>query len=307
MLFNETQTTPGTSNVPETQQEDIQKNDSEMEIQLLSDSLEDLEISAFLETTIEGTSQLMANLSQPTQTQTQQDDLEDEDEELMATILEKGKRLKASFIIMAKANHHKNFMETCLQNDKPPQSMTLWCKPHVYHTNSEVERQWRDTLHSASLKLVSILIKHHSKTVQTERKIMEEIQEEMKQTIKNIKKPTIQLKAKQTWNQIVTAAKEETKTIQDDLKKTRENKLNPRKRRRPETEGDHDDRHEKAPKLEAQSDILQSLGNLFAQLQKNGQAPRQPDHTYREERRNYPYKGRGKDRANGREYPRKRS
>ena len=73
-------------------------------------------------------------------------------------IEEKAQKFKSSLIILAKASHHKTFMETCLQAKTPPRSMCLLVEPHIYHITKETEREWRDTLVTASLKL---LAKHY--------------------------------------------------------------------------------------------------------------------------------------------------
>ena len=96
-----------------------------------------------------------------------------EDEEHTATSLagtnstnktfleEKAKKLKASLTILAKASHHKSFMETCLNAKTPPRSMCLWVEPHIYHSTKEIENEWIDILTTASLKLLVTLIKHY--------------------------------------------------------------------------------------------------------------------------------------------------
>ena len=72
----------------------------------------------------------------------------------------KGKRLKSALIIIAKASHHKAFMEACLTRNTAPRNMALWVQPHIYHSNPQIERQWRDTLHRASLDLTRTLTQH---------------------------------------------------------------------------------------------------------------------------------------------------
>ena len=51
----------------------------------------------------------------------------------------KGKRLKAALTIIAKASHHKAFMETSLMQNSPPRNMSLWVQPRIYHSNPDVE------------------------------------------------------------------------------------------------------------------------------------------------------------------------
>ena len=72
----------------------------------------------------------------------------------------RGKRLKAALTIIAKASHHKAFMETCLMRN-----MSLWVQPHIHHSNPDVEKQWKDTLHQASLNLTTTFIQHYMKII----------------------------------------------------------------------------------------------------------------------------------------------
>ena len=130
-------------------------------------------------------------------TQAQNKELEDE---LVDKITEKGKRCKASLIILAKANHHRNFMETCLKNKNPPKSMSLWCKSHIYHSNSDVEREWKDTLQTASLKLVSILVKHHARFIRKEKQTMQEVMSMVNTIIQAVTESETKQFLLRTWN-----------------------------------------------------------------------------------------------------------
>ena len=71
------------------------------------------------------------------------------------SLQEDGKNLKATLIALAKASHHKPFMETCLTRNQPPKNMKPWIEPHIYRSNT-IERKWRDILHNAFLNLVSL-------------------------------------------------------------------------------------------------------------------------------------------------------
>ena len=88
------------------------------------------------------------------------------------------KRLKAALTILTKASHHKAFMETCLMRNSPPRNMSLWVQPHIYHTNLDIEKQWKDALHQASLNLTTTLIQHYTKVIKNEQETLEKIKQE---------------------------------------------------------------------------------------------------------------------------------
>lgn len=83
---------------------------------------------------------------------------------------DKFKKLKSSLIVLAKASHHRTFMETCLDAKSPPRNMRLWVEPHP---TKEVAKEWRDTLTTASLKLLASLIRHYTKIIEEEKRTFE--------------------------------------------------------------------------------------------------------------------------------------
>ena len=92
----------------------------------------------------------------------------------------KGKRLKAALTVIAKASHHKTFMETCLMRNSPPKNILLWVQPHIiYHSDQKVKKQWRDTLHQASLNLTTTLIEHYKRVIKNEQGKLEKINKEI--------------------------------------------------------------------------------------------------------------------------------
>ena len=91
----------------------------------------------------------------------------------------RGKRLRAALTVIAKASHHKAFMETCLMRNSPPRNMSLWVQPHIYHSNPDVERQWKDTLHQASLNLTTTLVQHYASVIKAKQETLEKIKQEM--------------------------------------------------------------------------------------------------------------------------------
>ena len=139
----------------------------------LSDSIGKINLSGILNKTLEGTSEMLQLL---------------EEDEATTTITnhnaipatgqtffdEKFKKVKSSLIILAKASHHRTFMETYLKEKNPPRNMRLWVEPHIYHSTKEVEKEWRDTLTTSSLKLLATLIKHYTKTIEEEKQTLEE-------------------------------------------------------------------------------------------------------------------------------------
>ena len=50
--------------------------------------------------------------------------------------------------------------------------MRLWVEPHIYHSSKEVEREWREMLTTASLKLLASLIKHYTKVIDEEKQTL---------------------------------------------------------------------------------------------------------------------------------------
>ena len=66
--------------------------------------------------------------------------------------------------------------------------MRLWVEPHIYHSTREVEREWRDTLTTASLKLLATLIKHYTKVIEEEKQALEGTLKEVTTKIKETTK-----------------------------------------------------------------------------------------------------------------------
>ena len=150
---------------------------------------------------------------------------------------QKGKRLKSALIILAKASHHKAFMETCLSRNTPPRNMALWVQPHIYHSNQEVEKEWRDVLYRASLDLTNTLVRHYGQIITSERKILDEIKQEIMDYLKSIQQTETRDSLKQSWKDITKKAEDEARQLSLSLKESRENKLH-RKRGRTTSQTD---------------------------------------------------------------------
>ena len=74
-------------------------------------------------------------LNKTIQPESQRDSpVDDGPAQAMTFIETKGKRLKAALTIIAKASHHKNFMETCLIRNSSPKNISLWVQPRIYTT-----------------------------------------------------------------------------------------------------------------------------------------------------------------------------
>ena len=129
----------------------------------------------------------------------------------------RGKRLKAALIILAKSSHHKTFMETCMARHQPPKNMSLWVQPHIYHSNAQVEKHWRDTLHEAGLNLTSILIKHYASVIKAEQETIETIRKEV---IDYIKQANPREEAIQTWKTLSKQAETEARQLSNTVKET---------------------------------------------------------------------------------------
>lgn len=187
----------------------LDDNNVETETDPKSASITQINLSGILNRTICETS---SNPSQDTSTPTGQS--------MQLSFNEsKGKRLKAALTITAKASHHKAFMETCFMRNSPPKNMSLWVQPHIYHSNEKIEKQWKDTLHTASLDLTSALIQHYTHVIQTEQQTLEEIKQEITQYL--LRKQGIdQDKAIKTWKELSRKAKKEARSLSESLKET---------------------------------------------------------------------------------------
>ena len=211
---------------------------------------------------------------------------------------EKGKQLKASLIKLAKASHHKTFMEICLREKKPPRNMRLWVEPHIYHSTKGVEREWRDTLITASLKLLATLIKHYNNCIIKEKEtitmIITETSNKLKQTTDT---PTREAHITK-WKKLREYAEIEAKTVSENLKEQREKKMNFRnKKRRRETQDE--EKLMPDPKkhiMETLKDMLKDYNEQNEQPPKNGNAPHEGGRNF---------SARGKGPANGRSYVKK--
>ena len=62
--------------------------------------------------------------------------------------------------------------------NSPPRNVSLWVQPHIYHSNPDVEKQWKDTLHQASLNLTG-MVQHYAKVIKQEQETLEKIKQEM--------------------------------------------------------------------------------------------------------------------------------
>lgn len=144
-----------------------------MEVDPLSDSVMQINLSGILNKTI--------------QAEPQRDSPVDENSTQTTSFIEtRGKHLKAALTIIAKASHHKMFMETCLMRNSPPKNMSLWVQPHIYHSDPEVEKQYGDTLHQASLNLTMTLINHYKKAIKNEQDALEKIKKEITDYLKHL-------------------------------------------------------------------------------------------------------------------------
>ena len=142
------------------------------------------------------------------------------------SLQEDGKNLKATLIALAKASHHKTFMETCLTRNQPPKNMKPWIEPHIYRSNTTIERKWRDILHNASLNLVSLLINHFGSIIREETLKLRALEEEMAKKISHKQDET------EIWATIICQeAQEEATQLSTKLKESREKKLSYRRKR----------------------------------------------------------------------------
>ena len=160
------------------------------------------------------------------QPEPQRDNPVDDGPTQTTSFIETRKRLKAALTIIAKASHHKMFMGTCLMRNSPPKNISLWVQSHIYHSDPEVEKQWRDTLHQASLNLTTTLIKHYKKVIKNEHDELEKI----KKGITNYLKHLILTGATRDeeitrWKQQSKTAEEEARKLSESLRESRDLKL----------------------------------------------------------------------------------
>ena len=101
--------------------------------------------------------------------------------------------------------------------------MSLWVQPHIYYSNAEIEKQWKDTLHQASLSLTSTLIQHYTRVIKSEQKTLEknnEIKEYLQNFMGSCREDEI---AK--WRELSKTAEEKAGKLSESLKESREAKL----------------------------------------------------------------------------------
>ena len=151
----------------------------------ITDSIRKVNLSGILNKTLEGTSEMLKLLEEEETTTTNHTTINATNETFLD---EKFKKLKSSLIVLAKASHHRTFMETCLNAKSPPKNMRLWVEPHIYHLTKEVEKEWRDTLTTASLKLLASLIRHYTKIIEEEKRTLEKTLNEVTTKIQHTTK-----------------------------------------------------------------------------------------------------------------------
>ena len=204
------------------------------------------------------------------------------------SLQEDGKNLKATLIALAKASHHKTFMETCLTRNQPPKNMKPWIEPHIYRSNTTIERKWRDILHNASLNLVSLLINHFGSIIREETLKLRALEEEMAKKISHKQEET------EIWATICQEAQEEATQLSTKLKESREKKLSYRRKRWTQEEDMEEDyseplqKRQKTKEDSEETDIQSLLQTLASAISKNEKAP------FRGARQ---FKGRGRGRG----------
>ena len=117
--------------------------------------------------------------------------------------------------------------------------MRLWVEPHIYHSTKEVEKEWRDTLTTASLKLLASLIRHYTKAIEEEKRTLEETLKEVTTKIKRTTNKEERDTYTTKWKELRQIAQDEAKKISESLKETRHKKLTQRKRKREQPHEDH--------------------------------------------------------------------
>ena len=189
-----------------------------LDLQTPTSQMDQLNLSGVLNQTIEGTTERMEALAiQPMETDTQERQSFPHEAEL--------KQLKGLLTIIAKASHHKTFMEICLNKGEAPRAMVPQIKPHIYHTNQTTERLWRQTLQQASLNLVSTLINHHASIIRETTKSLRELEQEMRSKLEG------QPERIETWKIKSQEALQAVNKLSEELKASRESKLNPTRKR----------------------------------------------------------------------------
>ena len=172
--------------------------------------------------------------------------------------------------------------------------MRLWVEPHIYHSTREVEREWRDTLTTASLKLLATLIKHYTKVIEEEKQALEETLKEVTTKIKETTNKEERDTYAKLWRELRQNAQDEAKNISEDLKGTRHKKLIQRKRRREQSQ------EELIP--QPKRSFVEALTGFMQEYATKKQPPKNDDVPLNGGRNS---SSRGKGPMNGRNYTRK--
>ena len=98
--------------------------------------------------------------------------------------------------------------------------MKVWSEPHIYHSNPEVESEWKQSLDRASLNLVSILIKHYTTVIDSEKRTLRELQTEAAVIVR--RDPTT---LNEVWQSACKQATKEARELSEQLRQNREKKL----------------------------------------------------------------------------------
>ena len=111
-----------------------------------------------------------------------------------------------------------------MMRNSPPRNMSL--SRHIYHSNAEVEKQWKDTLHQASFSLTSTLIQHYTRVIKNEQETLEKIKKEVTEYLQNFTGLCREDKIAK-WKEQTRTAKEEARKLKlsESLKESREAKL----------------------------------------------------------------------------------
>ena len=191
--------------------------------------------------------------------------------------------------------------------------MSLWVQPHIYHSDPEVEKQWRDTLQQASLNLTKTLIEHYKKVIKNEQDTLEKIKHEITEYLKQLTGTSREDEITK-WKQQSKNAEEEARKLSESLKESRDSKLF-RKRKRTDSMSNlmpGTSRQAllpnppKQPNLQMHppTDILQALTGLVNTFSKNGPEQQRQQHQLQYQPQ-LQQSTRGKGPANGRGFPRK--
>ena len=191
--------------------------------------------------------------------------------------------------------------------------MSLWVQPHIYHSDPEVEKQWRDTLHQASLDLTTTLVEHYKRVIKKEQDTLEKIKVEITNYLKHLT-GTPREEEISKWKQQSKIAEEEARKLSESLRESRDSKLY-RKRKSTDSTSNlvpNTSRQAllpnppKQPNLQMHppTDLLQALTGLVNTFSKNGQEQQRQQRQLQHQPQ-LQQSARGKGPANGRGFPRK--